>query len=322
LIILQLKSVQEKNALANISSIMSYIYEKYGYVIKGHEIQQLHSNIDKIGIAESANIVSSFCTKNEIDYLTYHIPILKQNIFDDKWFQTITDSISHTIIEAEKVFYDAGLKHQIIIVFHLTNFIREEELPISKEIKYKIMKKTEKAFLGFNDNSVHGDLRDSRKHYILAVENSYPKYFLNYATVNLFHPIELTEYNKYGIKTTLDLAHYQLYSNYLLYGRGNLIGDLERQIYGYAPSWKECIKILGNSLVQLHISDAKGINYSGEGLPLKEGEIPIVDVLNDINSLGKIIQGTIELTEGHLHDGKLQKQSADWLLTNVRDVFG
>jgi len=322
LIILQLKSVQEQNALSNISSIISNIYEKHGYVIKGHEIQQLQSNIDKTGIAERANIVSSFCTRNEIDYLTYHIPILKQNIYDDKWFKVITDSISETIIEAEKVFRDAGLKHQIIIVFHLTNFIHEEELPISKETKYKMMKKTERSFLGFSDNRIHGDLKDSRKHYVLAVENSYSKYFLNYATVNLFHPIELTKYSKYGIRTTLDLAHYQLYSNYLRYGRGNLVGDLERQIYGSAPSWQECIKILGNSLVQLHISDAKGINYSGEGLPLKEGEIPVVDVLNDINSLGKIIRGTIELKEGHLHDGKLQKQSVDWLLTNVRGVFG
>jgi hypothetical protein len=320
LIILQLKSVQEKNALANISSIMSYIYEKYGYIIKGHEIQQLQSNIDKTGTSERVNIVSSFCAKNEIDYLTYHIPIIKQNIYDDKWRQIITDSISHTILEAEKVFYDAGLKRQIIIVFHLTNFIPEEELPITKEIKYKMMKKTEKAFLGFSGNSISNQ-RGSRKHYILAVENSYPKYFLNYATVNQFNPTELIQYNKYGIKTTLDLAHYQLYSNYLLYGRGNLVGDLERQIYGYAPSWKECIKMLGDSLVQLHINDAKGADYKGEGLPLKEGEIPIVDILNDINSLGKIIQGTIELTEGHLHDGKLQKQSADWLLTNVRDVF-
>jgi membrane-anchored glycerophosphoryl diester phosphodiesterase (GDPDase) len=74
-------------------------------------------------------------------------PILKQNIFDDKWFQAITDSISHTIIEAEKVFYDAGLRHQIIIVFHLTNFIRQEELPISKEIKYKMIKKQKRHFL-------------------------------------------------------------------------------------------------------------------------------------------------------------------------------
>ena len=84
MIILQLKSVQEKDALANISSIMSYIYEKYGYVIKAHEIQQLQSNIDKTGTAERVNIVSSFCAKNEIDYLTYHIPIIKQNIYDDK----------------------------------------------------------------------------------------------------------------------------------------------------------------------------------------------------------------------------------------------
>ena len=54
----------------------------------------------------------------------------------------------------------------------------------------------------------------------------------------------------------------------------------------------------------------------------QKGEIPIIDILNKINSLGKIIQGTIELTEGHLYNGKLQEQSADWLLTNVRDVFG
>lgn len=58
---------------------------------------------------------------------------------------------------------------------------------------------------------------------------------------------------------------------------------------------------------------------------LREGEINIAGILNQINSLEegrKIVQGTIELKEGHLHNGKLQKQSADWLLTNVRDSFG
>jgi hypothetical protein len=321
LIILQLKSIQDNNALSDIVSIIRYIYEKHNYIIKGHEIHQLQSNIDKTTIAERAKNISSFCTKNEIDYLTYHIPILKQNIYDNKWCKTITDSISNTIIETENVFYNASLKHKVIIVFHLTNYVPEEELPITKEIKYQMLKKTTEAFLAFN-KSISDLVPDRGKHYILAVENSYPKYFLSYATVNLSHPSELLAYNKFGIKTTLDFAHYQLYSNYLLYGRGNLIGDLDRQIYGYPPSWKECIRILGNSLVQLHISDAKGIHHSGEGLPLKEGDIPIVDILNYINSLGRIIQGTIELADGHLHNGKVQKQSADWLLTNVRDVFG
>jgi len=129
LIILQLKSAQEKNALDNIYSIMNYIYEKYGYLFKGHEIHQLQSNIDKIVIAERANIVSSFCTKHEIDYLTYHIPILKQNIYDDKWRQTITDSISQTITEAEKVFHDAGLKHQIILCCTCQILFIEKKFP-------------------------------------------------------------------------------------------------------------------------------------------------------------------------------------------------
>jgi hypothetical protein len=108
----------------------------------------------------------------------------------------------------------------------------------------------------------------------------------------------------------------------LLYDKDNLIGNLDKELYGYAPSWKECLRILGDSLVQVHINDAKGIGESGEGLPLKEGEIPIVDILNNISSLDKTIQGTIEITEGHLHNEKLQKQGADWLLTNIKDVFG
>jgi hypothetical protein len=47
---------------------------------------------------------------------------------------------------------------------------------------------------------------------------------------------------EYGIKVTLDLSHYQIYSNYMLYGTGNQVGDLDRQIYGtIIPSWKNCI---------------------------------------------------------------------------------
>lgn len=73
---------------------------------------------------------------------------------------------------------------------------------------------------------------------------------------------------KYNFKVTLDLSHYQVYSNYLLYEKenNNTAGDLERQIYdANVPSWKDCINIVvGNSLVQLHFSDAKGTDRNGE----------------------------------------------------------
>ena len=324
LIILQLKSTQDRNALANISSIVNYLYEKYGYKIKGHEIQQVGSNIKKMTLSERTNIISSFCAKNEIEYLTYHAPIIMHNIFDDRWRRRIIDSILITVKEAEKVFCDVSLRNKVIVVFHLMNFISIELLPtISKELKYKIMRKTQGAFLDFyNNNNKELNSQDVTRYCRLAVENTYPKHFLNDTILNLCHPFELIKYYKHGINTTLDLSHYQLYSNCLLYDKDNLIGNLDRELYGYAPSWKECIRILGDSLVQVHISDAKGIGESGEGLPLKEGEIPIVDILNNISSLDKTIQGTIELTEGHLHNEKLQKQSADWLLTNIEDVFG
>jgi hypothetical protein len=150
LIILQLKSTQNTNALTDISSIIDYIYDKYEYRIKSHEIQQLHSNIRKMTLTEHANIISSFCTHHEIEYLTYHAPIFRHNIFDQRWHSRITDSIRITVKEIERVFCNASLKNKVIVVFHLTNFISKDLLPtISKEIKYKIMKKHKKLSLLF-----------------------------------------------------------------------------------------------------------------------------------------------------------------------------
>jgi hypothetical protein len=102
LIILQLKSTQNTNALTDISSIIDYIYDKYGYRIKGHEIQQLRSNIRKMTLMERASMISSFCTHHEIEYLTYHAPIFRYNIFDERWHSRITDSLYITIKEIEK----------------------------------------------------------------------------------------------------------------------------------------------------------------------------------------------------------------------------
>jgi hypothetical protein len=154
LIILQLKSTQDRNALTNISSIVNYLNEKYGYKIKGHEIQQVGSNIKKMTLSERTNIISSFCAKNEIEYLTYHAPNIMHNIFDERWRQRIIDSILITVKEAEKVFCDVSLRNKVIVVFHLTNFISMELLPtISKELKYKIMRKTQEAFLDFYNNN-------------------------------------------------------------------------------------------------------------------------------------------------------------------------
>ncbi|HEY6884020.1 MAG TPA: hypothetical protein VI278_08295 [Nitrososphaeraceae archaeon] len=122
MIILQLKSTQNINSLEDISSIISYLYNEHNYKIRGHEIQQINSNIEKTTIVERANIVSSFCSKHELDYLTYHTPFLVNGTslyyYDDiKWHQKMSDSILITIKEAEKVYSDSNLKHNVIIVF-------------------------------------------------------------------------------------------------------------------------------------------------------------------------------------------------------------
>jgi hypothetical protein len=314
LIILQLKSVQTRDALDTISNIIKSIRQKFDYRIKGHEIHEIRRNMEKIPLSDRANLVSSFCARNEIEYLSYHAPIIKANIYDKKENQKIINSIHDTIIESEKVASDVHIKRTTII-FHLTNYIEYEGGQITRETKFDLLNVSRRAFL----DSFTANMRRERT--LLAVENSYPKYHLNYVTVNLFHPKEIVEYERYNIKSALDLSHYQIYLNYFLYGRGNLGGDLDRELYGTAPSWSDYIRILGNSLVQLHISDAKGLDGSGEGLRLKMGEIPIVDILNIVNSSGRVIQGTIEVSKGHLYKGRFQMEAAEWLLTNARYVF-
>ncbi|HYA82910.1 MAG TPA: hypothetical protein VEH06_05600 [Candidatus Bathyarchaeia archaeon] len=316
MIILQLKSVQTRDALDTLSNIIKSIHQKFDYKIKGHEIHEIMGNMEKIPLSDRANLVSSFCARNDIEYLTYHAPIIKANIYDKKVNQKIINSIYDTITESEKVASDVHIKRATII-FHLTNYIQKEKIcQITKETKFDLLNASRRAFL---DSFTATNIR--REDTLLAVENSYPKYDSNYVAVNLFHPKEIVEYERYNIKSALDLSHYQIYLNYFLYGKGNRGGDLDREIYGSAPSWVDCIRIFGNSLVQLHINDAKGFDGSGEGLRLKMGEIPIVDILNIVNSSGRVIQGTIEVSKGHLYKGRFQMEAAEWLLTNARHVF-
>jgi len=316
LIILQLKSIQTREALDTLSNIIKSIHQKFDYKIKGHEIHEIIGNMEKIPLSDRVNLVSSFCARNEIEYLSYHAPRIKANIYDKKESQKIINSIRDTIIESEKVASDVHIK-RTTIVFHLTNYIQNEEgYQSTRETKFDLLNTSRRAFL---DSFTATNMR--REHTVLALENSYPKSYSNHVAVNLFHPKEIVEYERYNIKSALDLSHYQIYLNYFLYGKGNRGGDLDRETYGSAPSWNDCIRILGNSLVQLHINDAKGFDASGEGLRLKMGEIPIVDILNIVNSPGRVIQGTIEVTKGHLYKGRFQMEAAEWLLTNARHVF-
>ena len=142
---------------------------------------------------------------------------------------------------------------------------------------------------------------------------------------------------KHGIGVTFDLSHSN--SNYLLYGKGNRVEDLDRQIYGpRALSWNECIHLFENSLFQLHISGGKCADSSGEGLILTDGEIAVIAILTYVKYGNvsdrqvkftrshnarddRLIRATIELREGHLYGGKLQRTAVKWLLTHAGNVF-
>lgn len=315
MIVLQLKSTQDETALASISSIIKILKKDCNYKVRGHEIHQMQDVMAATTLRERVDRVSRFCARNELDYLAYHAPIFDrgQNIWEDAWREKIKQSIGLTVEEASRVKSETGMPSSVIVVFHLTNYVHKDRLPTTIEEKLRMFKAAEDEFMKFDLDYLAGNC-------VLALENTYPRYDNGFANTGPFHPRELVRMERHGIKTALDIAHYQLYANYLKSGRGNLIGNIDREEYRRAPSWRQCINILAKSLALLHISDARGLTVEGEGLPLGQGEIPLLQVLREAGS-GRTVQGTLELNGGHLGNGKLQLESAKWLLYNAGDVF-
>jgi hypothetical protein len=313
-IILQLKSTQERAALANISAIIKKVSSENSYKIRGHEIHQVQPVMHDLSLEERVETVSRFCRDNNIEYLTYHAPILGpgDNIWEEEKKEKVKEAVRVTCKEAEIVCRQAGIASKAIVVFHLTSYVKKMQIPSTREEKVRLIERAEREFL-----MLYKELETSC---ILAVENTYTRYMHAAANIGPFHPAELVRMKKFGIATTFDFAHYQLYSNYLVYGKGNAVGDLDRQFYGRAPGWRECAEILGDSLVQLHISDAKGTEIEGEALQLGEGEIPLVNVLEAINS-NRVMRGTLELGGGHLNGAKPQLEGTRCLLKNARHIF-
>jgi hypothetical protein len=333
MIIMQLKSTQQEEAFDNITAIINKLHTSYNYRIRGHEVHQTRGVMTKTSLSERVKMVSRFCACNEIQYLAYHSPILGkcQNIWEERWQKKVKESITLTIQEAQAVEKEIGLD-KVTIVFHMTNYMPFKQAPKTYQDKILLYQKAEDEFLKLfeelgvvvvdKDDDDNNNSNSGSSCCVLAVENTYPRYDRDSMSIGPFHPLEMRRMEKHGVKTTLDLAHYQLYSNYMRYGKGSTAGDLDRERYGEAPSWRQCIETLANSLVLIHISDATGLDAKGEGLPVGTGEIPIAEVLSLASRLpGKNVQGTIELSSGHLYKSQLQLESAKWLLENIPDAF-
>ncbi|MEP0824855.1 MAG: hypothetical protein HRF40_05160 [Nitrososphaera sp.] len=318
-IVLQLKSTQRKADLEDISNIIDTIQRQHGYKIRGHEIQQVASVMGNTTLGERVEMIANFCSKNEIEYLTYHAPIFEPegDNLGERRRRMIEGSILQTVEEAETVCSRSGIREDAVIVFHLTYYVSRAALPITKEEKLKLQSRSEEAFLQFYEREGLG----GRKGIVMALENSYPKYYPGFATAGPYHPSDIAGLQEHGIKSVLDLSHYQLYANYVRNGSGNQLGDLDREIHGQPPSWEECMGILSNSLVQLHISDAKGFDPTGEGLKLGQGEIPIRQVLQSVHDLKRLVRGTVELDNGHLNHSQSQLEAARWIINNSREVL-
>lgn len=323
MIILQLKSTQRIADLQSISNIIREIKQTRSYKIKGHEIQQLATVMNDTSMNDRGQLVIDFCAENEIEYLTYHSPIFLngENIWDERWKREIVNSILLTAEEVEMVHSKAGFSNKVVVIVHLTNFAPIAELPLTTRERDKMFEDTAREFTELFQEHLR-----ERKYCEIAVENAPPVSHGSYRIIGPFHPLEISRFREYGIGAVLDFAHYSMFSKYMQSGREIYWTDdvsETRSLHRTAPDWHEAIRMLSRSLVQLHINDARGSDTAGEGLPLGEGEIPIVDVIQTIAStIDRRIRGTIEIRNGHLNNNRLQLEAADWLLRRLStDVF-
>jgi len=161
---------------------------------------------------QRASLVTRFCSKNDIEYLTLHVPISRneRNYFHNELsYEKANESILATIKEAEILYRECGFKNKLVIVYHLPSVITIDQIPsLNKELKFRILEKAEKNLIDFYLQ--YKDYFNSFAN--LTLENVFPKYFQNaddgnYATVNMFHPAEMIRLKKYGFMVTFDLSH-------------------------------------------------------------------------------------------------------------------
>ena len=72
-IILQLKSSQDKD----IHAIISFIKKELGYKVRCHERHQTQRNMERMAQNECVTNVEKFSSQNEIEFLTYHVSVLR-----------------------------------------------------------------------------------------------------------------------------------------------------------------------------------------------------------------------------------------------------
>jgi hypothetical protein len=73
--------------------------------------------------------------------------------------------------------------------------------------------------------------------------------------------------------------------------------------------------------IQLHINDSRGTDFSGKGMDLSNPITSILRYIKNSRKHGEVVRATVELKEGHLYNGELQKRAVEWLLVNAIDVL-
>jgi hypothetical protein len=58
-----------------MDKILSHIKNEFGYKIRGHEAHHNQRNIERLSLKQRALLVSNFCYDNDIEYLSYHVPV-------------------------------------------------------------------------------------------------------------------------------------------------------------------------------------------------------------------------------------------------------
>lgn len=312
---LAVKSAQIEKQLSKILKIA----EKYE--INSIEVQELISLMEKTKTEYRAEIVNRFASEYGIERIAYHFPIKNRwdSVSEAKEYDLAWESkkiiylSQETIREAAIVANKSDITTIIPIDFHLFRFVGQEEISLKEKMTGLL--KGEKSLIKLKEFSERiceeYNLKKNGECLIkITRENNPPEHGIVAGLID-FHPLEINRTYSFDIYTCLDFAHLQQYLNYLRNNNDEFKWlKFDKTIY-QPLNWKEAIEILTESLLLVHLNDAKGYRKEDEGLEIGTGEMDFYYILRLIKQITgpkfKEIIFTIEIKDGHINFEKVDR---------------
>ncbi len=265
-------------------------YKEYFNKFKGDKILEIHllkSDLDKDFLNKLLEL-RQFIQDNEIEKIAFHTV---DNIIQNVLFEEYKDEdleLYNNMVNSIKTFSNFHRK-EVILIVHLG--YKTNKLQDITELRKQLLIKSKKAYDKI--------LKDCENSYIeVCLENSPPAC----ASSDEHHVIDVcfedinSRLGNHGF--VLDISHFKLAELY--YKQNEITFPAMDIINPYSlKNIKNYIKMAGNRIKWVHVSDSTGCKGEDEGKVVGEGLINFNQVIREIEKYAPNASGVLEILNSH-----------------------